>query len=234
MAIHDELSDRRAGQRSRRPLLADAAIAVLAREGGRGLTHRAVDREAHVPEGTTKNYYPTRETLLAAAAQRMSAEHQAAVDQLRATTPATATPDQIRMLYPALIRRAVHDDPTQILAMFELYLEAVRRPAVRAALGDMVTANAQANAELHHAAGLPSTAADAGLLDACLLGVIISQLALPDAALHATGLDDPHTVGDQLFDATAGRHLREQPGDDRYDDFDGDHIATVTPLPIQA
>src|SRR5947209_594925 len=142
MATHrDELTARRRGQPARRPLLADATITVLARDGGRGLTHRAVDREAGVPEGTTKNYHPTRESLLAAAAERMAEQHRAAVEQLRATTPATATPDQIRMLYPALIRRAVHDDPTQILAMFELYLEAVRRPAIRQALGDMVTAN---------------------------------------------------------------------------------------------
>ena len=225
MVTHrDELSARRLGQRSRRPLLADAAITVLAREGGRGLTHRAVDREAGVPEGTTKNYHPTREALLAAAAERMSEQHRAAVEQLRATTPATATPDQIRMLYPALIRRAVYDDPTQILAMFELYLEAVRRPAIRQALGDMVTANAEANAELHHAAGLDSTPADTGLLDACLLGTIVSQLALPTETLRATGLDDPYTVGEQLFDATAGRaHTAEA----------DEHIATVIPLTIQ-
>jgi DNA-binding transcriptional regulator YbjK len=44
----------------RRELLCDTAIAVLATEGGRGLTHRAVDRQAGVPLGTTKNYFPTR------------------------------------------------------------------------------------------------------------------------------------------------------------------------------
>ena len=42
---------------NRRAALAEAAIAVLARDGGRGLTHRAVDREAGFPEGTAKNYY---------------------------------------------------------------------------------------------------------------------------------------------------------------------------------
>ncbi|HWC82618.1 MAG TPA: TetR/AcrR family transcriptional regulator [Pseudonocardiaceae bacterium] len=224
MASHrDELRDRRAGHRSRRPLLADAAIAVLARDGGRGLTHRAVDRAAAVPEGTTKNYYPTRETLLAAAAERMAEEHRAAVAQLRETTPATATPAQIRMLYPALIRRAVQHDPTQMLAMFELYLEAVRRPAIRDSLGDMVTANARANAELHHAAGVPSTPADTGLLDACLLGAIISQLALPEEALRATGLDDPDVLGAQLFDAAT-----PEPEDDT------EHVATVHQLPLKA
>jgi DNA-binding transcriptional regulator YbjK len=198
----DELGERRSGHRSRRPLLADAAIAVLAREGGRGLTHRAVDREAHVPEGTTKNYHPTRLSLLEAVAARMSETHRAAVDRLRETTPASATPSQLRMLYPALIRRAVAGDSTQTLALFELYLEAARRPEIRAALGEMVEANARAIAELHRAAGVRSTVADAGLLDATLLGVLVSQLALSEDTLAGIGLDDVDSVGTQLFDAT--------------------------------
>ena len=36
----------------RRQRLADAGLAVLAREGARGLTHRALDREAGVPTPT--------------------------------------------------------------------------------------------------------------------------------------------------------------------------------------
>jgi DNA-binding transcriptional regulator YbjK len=183
-------------------LLADAAIAVLAREGGRGLTHRAVDREAEVPEGTTKNYYPSRDSLLAAAASRMADQHRAAVAQLRATTPAGVSPHQVRALYPAMIRRAVHGDPTQALAMFELYLAAVRRPAVRDALGEMVTANAEATVELHRAAGLIGTPGSAALLNACLLGVMVSQLALDPEALQMVGLDDADAVGGHLFDAT--------------------------------
>jgi AcrR family transcriptional regulator len=202
--IRDELRDRRGGYRSRRPLLADAAITILARDGGRGLTHRAVDREADVPEGTTKNYFPSRETLLQAAAHRMAEQHRAAVDRLRETTPAGATPHQLRSLYPALIRRAVHDDPTQALAMVELYLEGVRRPGIRAALGDMVTANADAAVALHHTAGVASDTTAAGLLDACILGVMLCQLALPPDTLGVIGLADTESVGTQLFDAATG------------------------------
>jgi DNA-binding transcriptional regulator YbjK len=51
-----------------RDRLRDAAIKVLAEEGGRGLTHRAVDAAADMPPGTTKNYFPTRQSLLRAAA----------------------------------------------------------------------------------------------------------------------------------------------------------------------
>jgi DNA-binding transcriptional regulator YbjK len=193
---------------SRRDLLCDTAIQILAVEGGRGLTHRAIDREAGVPIGTTKNYFPTREAILTASAARMTALHRAAVDRLRETTPADISASDVAELYPALLRRAVADDPTQMLAMVELYLEAVRRPGVRAALSGMVLANAEAAATLQQAAGLPATVRDTGLLDAYFLGVAISLLALPTETLRTIGLDDPYALGIGVFSATvpsAGR-----------------------------
>lgn len=49
----------------RREILA-AAMSVLARQGNRGLTHRAVDREAGLPEGSSSAYFRTRDALLGA------------------------------------------------------------------------------------------------------------------------------------------------------------------------
>jgi AcrR family transcriptional regulator len=57
---------------SRRQLLADAAIRVIAREGLRGLTHRAVDREAKLPQGSTSYYANTRLALLKIVADRLA------------------------------------------------------------------------------------------------------------------------------------------------------------------
>jgi AcrR family transcriptional regulator len=188
---------------------------VLARDGGRGLTHRAVDREAGVPQGATKNHFPTREALLEAAARRMAEQHRGAVQRLQETTPCSVTAEDVGELYPALLRRAVAADPTPILAMVELYLEAVRRPAVRAALGEMVVANAHAAAELHRAAGLATTTGDAGLLDAYFLGAAISVLALPAETRNIVGMDDPETVGHQVFAAAVPRMDRHRDHRDR-------------------
>ena len=44
--------------RDRRELIAEAALEVLEADGGRGLTHRAVDRRAGLPQGSTSNYFP--------------------------------------------------------------------------------------------------------------------------------------------------------------------------------
>jgi DNA-binding transcriptional regulator YbjK len=206
----DHVVDRRPG--SRRALLGDAAIAILAREGGRGLTHRAVDREAGVPQGTTKNYFPTRESLLEAAAARMADEHRAAVQRLHDTTPSQVSPSQLGELYPALLNRAVNGDPTQLLAMAELYLEAVRRPGVRTALGEMAIANAESAVALHRVAGLDSTTRDVGVLDAYLLGISLSLLALPAEALRRIGLDDPYSLGLGVFAAAVPQSAERDTG----------------------
>ncbi|MEV7604486.1 TetR family transcriptional regulator [Paenarthrobacter sp. NPDC089322] len=55
----------------RRTELADAALAVVAAKGLKGLTHRAVDAEAGVAIGTTSNYFRNRAALVAAAVDRV-------------------------------------------------------------------------------------------------------------------------------------------------------------------
>ncbi|NED63517.1 TetR/AcrR family transcriptional regulator, partial [Streptomyces sp. SID10244] len=54
-----------------------AVISVLAEAGSRGFTHRAVDRQAKLPEGTTSRYARTRDALLRAASDALLAEDRA-------------------------------------------------------------------------------------------------------------------------------------------------------------
>src|SRR5947207_14398704 len=71
----------------RRAALVDAAIEVLAREGARGLTLRAVDTEAAVPTGTASNYFANRDDLLTQAGARVYERLQpdeATIDRQRA------------------------------------------------------------------------------------------------------------------------------------------------------
>lgn len=52
-------------------LIADSAIEVVAREGIRALTHRAVDSEAGLPSGSTSYYCRTRAQLLTLTVDRV-------------------------------------------------------------------------------------------------------------------------------------------------------------------
>lgn len=55
----------------RRALLAEAAVRVVARDGLRGLTHRAVDAEAGLPVGSASNVFRSREALLGGIGTRL-------------------------------------------------------------------------------------------------------------------------------------------------------------------
>ena len=103
----------------RRRGLTDAGLTVLSREGARGLTHRAVDREAGVPTGTTSNYFRTREALIGALVARIGERLGPTGDDLAAR--AGQVPD--RRLFAAYMRdivRRLTDDRDVTIALFEL------------------------------------------------------------------------------------------------------------------
>lgn len=56
---------------TRRRNIADAGLSVLATDGSRGLTHRAVDTVAGVPVGTTSNYFRSRDALIEGLVERI-------------------------------------------------------------------------------------------------------------------------------------------------------------------
>jgi DNA-binding transcriptional regulator YbjK len=66
----------------RRRLLLDAALHVIADQGLKGLTHRAVDRQAGLPEGSCSAYWRTRNALQAALTEYVAASLLADVDEL--------------------------------------------------------------------------------------------------------------------------------------------------------
>ncbi|ANZ35177.1 hypothetical protein BBK82_02930 [Lentzea guizhouensis] len=60
----------------RRDLITDAAIELVATSGMRGLTHRAVDRRAGLPEGSTSAYFRTRKALVEGLVERLAVQEQ--------------------------------------------------------------------------------------------------------------------------------------------------------------
>ncbi|GHJ91117.1 TetR family transcriptional regulator [Streptomyces sp. NE5-10] len=163
----------------RRAALVDAAIEVLAREGARGLTFRAVDTEAGVPTGTASNYFANRDDLLTQAGARVYERLQpdeAAVEETRAAPRDKET-------YTRIMRELVGRISafrTGYLALLELRLEATRRPALRSILTERVRADVAANVAFHESSGLPGDATSVKLLILTLNWLIVEQLTLPD------------------------------------------------------
>ncbi len=112
----------------RRRLLLDAGLRVVVEQGLRGLTHRAVDREAGLPEGSTSAYLRTRRALQTALAEYVTARLAADVDEvvevLAGCDPASdAAVGHVLGLFGRWL-----DEGALVLAKVELTLEAARDP----------------------------------------------------------------------------------------------------------
>ena len=120
---------------SRRAEIADAAIDTLARDGMRGLTHRAVDRAAGLPDGSVSYYFRTRRALLQATLERLV---ELDITDMLASPGIPALPGRGLDAFADTTAIAVESWLTagreRQLARYELTLEATRRPELRHAL----------------------------------------------------------------------------------------------------
>ena len=120
--------------RSRPEVIADTAIALLVERGLRGLTHRAVDEAAGLPAGSTSNHARTRSALLEAAFARLVDLETAAMAPAVGAAETPTLPsgiDEIAALVAQSLHLTLTERRVQILARFELALEATRRPELR-------------------------------------------------------------------------------------------------------
>lgn len=182
----------------RRSELADAGLRILAREGARGLTHRAIDDEAGVPEGTTSNYFRSRDDVIAGLVGRIGerlAPDPAVLDSLADRTPSRELfADYTRDIVARLLgNREV------TLALFELRLEASRRPEIRDILGSWQTSSFRSDVEFNSSAGLPGGAREIALFHYAIDGLLLDRLTYPI---------DPDTSTDDIVDALVEGLLR--------------------------
>ncbi|MCX5195120.1 TetR family transcriptional regulator [Streptomyces sp. NBC_00249] len=175
----------------RRAALLDAAIEVLAREGSRGLTLRAVDAEASVPTGTTSNYFANRGQLLVQILHRT--RERLTPDPAELEGPLDTAVLLRRLLARLRRERSVH------VAMLELRLEATRRPELQVELAGFLGAELEQNIAGHLAAGLPGDRAGVLLVYFAMQGLYLDDLTLPS-------LLAPHPV-DDLIGVMADRLL---------------------------
>ncbi len=185
----------------RRTEILDGALAVLAEQGMRGLTHRAVDAAAGLPVGSTSYYFRSRSALVGGCVARLL-ELDLAVE----VPLVRAAPLDLDGLAEALTGVGVAMVTAQrhrTMARYELSLAAVRDPDLRAELvrgGD--TIRALASGALR-ALGAHDPDAAAAELAATLDGLVLTALV--------RGPHDPPALAAWLRPALA-RALGAQPG----------------------
>ena len=177
----------------RRTEVADAALSVLATEGSRGLTHRAVDDAAGLPSGSTSNYFRSRDALLEAAARR-HAELDAppSADVETATVPAESLGvEQVRGLVLAALDRVLEPEARPMLAArYELTLEATRRPSLRPVMEESRTHFVGLATTLLRAGPCKSPEGHAAQLIALLDGISADQLQDTETTLDRAGVEE--------------------------------------------
>jgi DNA-binding transcriptional regulator YbjK len=156
-------------------VIADAAISTIAREGLRGLTHRAVDRTAGLAEGSTSYYFRTREALLFAAVARMAELDTLDIGDVP-ELGGTVDLETLANLVTAVVRGWLTEGRERTLARFELTLEATRRPALRARMTSYGAAFRLMAEQTIAAAGASEPKRRASTLVAHLDGLMLHQL----------------------------------------------------------
>ncbi|ATD68934.1 MULTISPECIES: TetR/AcrR family transcriptional regulator [Gordonia] len=162
----------------RRRALADAGLTVLATAGARGLTHRAVDREAGVPQGTTTNYFRNRAALLHGLVERIG-ERLAPSDEFIAERAGRPPSEKLFAEYLRNIVERLLANREVTIALIELRLEGIRRPEVAEIIGTWRRTGFAGDVAFNEQAGLPGSAREIALFHFAVDGLILDQLTGP-------------------------------------------------------
>jgi TetR/AcrR family transcriptional regulator, regulator of biofilm formation and stress response len=112
----------------RKERILDAAIAVLAERGVAGATHRVIAAAADVPLGSLTYHFESLEDLRAQAFTRLS---QRVTGSYEAHFTGVASAEDLVEAVTDLIHGAVGADAAEWAVTYELYLAALRNPALR-------------------------------------------------------------------------------------------------------
>ncbi|MER6125980.1 TetR family transcriptional regulator C-terminal domain-containing protein [Streptomyces sp. NPDC001795] len=172
---------------SRAELIADTALALLAERGMRGLTHRAVDEAAGLPQGSTSNLARTRLALLELAVRRL-ADREARVLALHEMPAPEGGLGALVDGLALATHRSLTRNRELTLARYELALEATRRPELRqyfdaagARFRDQLTALVTAVGSTDPARHVLSLVAWAdGLMFSCVAGSFTTEVPTLD------------------------------------------------------
>ncbi|KOG43324.1 TetR/AcrR family transcriptional regulator [Streptomyces resistomycificus] len=112
----------------RRQRIIDAAIRVVGEKGLAGLSHRSVAAEADVPLGSTTYHFRTLDELMVAALRQANEGFaQVIAARGRLADPGTDLAAELA----GLLGEWLAGDRTGVELEYELYLAALRRPALR-------------------------------------------------------------------------------------------------------
>jgi AcrR family transcriptional regulator len=160
-------------------MLLDAAVEVLGERGMRALTHRAIDAEAGVAAGSTVNYFPTRESLLEAIVDRVSAMERGHFDDIAAGI-CPATPAELGRALAGFARDSTGARRALTLSRYAILVEAGHNARIR---HQLASTGGRVNAWFANwlrLIGSHDADRDVHVLGNYITGLMLHQLAVPD------------------------------------------------------
>jgi AcrR family transcriptional regulator len=185
----------------------DAALDLLGTRGLRGLTHRGVDTAAGLPQGSTSNWFRTRNALVdAVLAHLVECDRRDWDDTGSRRFPATLTELADGLAGYVLLATGAHR--TRTVARFVLFTAAATDPSLVAPISrgraDLLEWGTMMLAML----GSPDPGAHGRILTDYLDGVILHEVTTPSLPGHASALDPRPGIVTLLaafFGADSGR-----------------------------
>jgi AcrR family transcriptional regulator len=199
------------GNVERRDRLADAVLAIVARRGLHGLSHRLVDEHAGVPRGTASNYFRTRDAMLEAAAVRAVGLHFDMIGELRQELPADAGRDALITFLSGVVDHALTHHRDRYLAFFELALEGNRSPSLRRAFAVIAHDSMRLVYEAHRVGELEPVEDSIELLNTFYNGVLWTALAMPTSMAHRSPGELARAVLEQCIPKPLGEVTLRSP-----------------------
>ncbi|GAA2382404.1 hypothetical protein Cme02nite_53580 [Catellatospora methionotrophica] len=169
----------------RKEQVLDAAIAVLGTKGLRALTHRAVDAQAGLPEGSTSNGFRTRETLIGGILDRLVDLETALWQRLAGQRPPHSL-EEFAQLIAAMVGEVTGSARALTLARHAIFHEAAFQPELQRKI--RIARQRLAGWGEPWLAQFGSTAPQADFLTmlALLDGLVAIQLACPEPGFDPT------------------------------------------------
>lgn len=157
-----------------------AALGLIEDRGPRAVTHRSVARAAGVPLAATTYYFSSIDDLLASALELATEEEIArfrveADELLSAVEVGPAPAERLAELMLA----ALAGERKALIAQYELWLEATRRPALRESARRSTEAYVELATELLRRVGSAAPETDGRLLIAAVDGLLLEALTEP-------------------------------------------------------
>ncbi|HMJ36987.1 MAG TPA: TetR family transcriptional regulator C-terminal domain-containing protein [Baekduia sp.] len=156
---------------ARRTLITEAALAVIARVGPDGLTHRLVAAEAGLPVAATTYWFASKEDMVRAALEHAAERDLRYLDTLR-TASRGWTRATLAAELAAMVQEACTTRRENAVVDGALWLEALRRPELRPVARRWNDEWVAFCAEVLRNVGARARAADAALLAASVDGLI--------------------------------------------------------------